>query len=121
MPVIGMNTRRLVLFIFIVFSFIIIVIIILDRPYTQNIPYRTVLYDVTEQNNIPNNKYFPRIHQPLLSSSILRAILIFYPNDQETYFLPELLWLYRSWIEMMKDEGNVATRHVFYCLAFVRN
>jgi hypothetical protein len=38
---------------------------------------------------------------------MLRGILIFYPNDQQAHFLPELLWFYRSWIEMMKDEPSL--------------
>jgi hypothetical protein len=42
----------------------------------------------------------------LNSSSIQRAILVFYPSNQETYYLPELRWLYRSWIEMIKYESN---------------
>ena len=37
--------------------------------------------------------------------SIQRAIVIFYPADQELNYLPELRWLYRSWIEMIKDES----------------
>jgi hypothetical protein len=48
-------------------------------------------------------QYLPHIHQPI-TVSIIRGIIIFYPHDQETSFLPELLWLYRSWIEMMKNE-----------------
>jgi hypothetical protein len=40
------------------------------------------------------------------SSSIQRAILIFYPSNQESNYFPEIRWLYRSWIEMMKDESK---------------
>ncbi|CAF0986309.1 unnamed protein product [Didymodactylos carnosus] len=35
---------------------------------------------------------------------ILRAIIIYYPQENEQTFLPELRWLYRSWCEMMKLE-----------------
>lgn len=42
----------------------------------------------------------------LNSSSIQRAILVFYPSDQQTYYLPEIRWLFRSWIEMIKYESN---------------
>lgn len=38
------------------------------------------------------------------NSSCQRAILVFYPSNQEEYYLPELRWLFRSWIEMMKFE-----------------
>jgi hypothetical protein len=37
---------------------------------------------------------------------IQRAILIFYPSNQESHYLPEIRWLYRSWIEMMKYESK---------------
>lgn len=39
------------------------------------------------------------------SSNIQRAILVYYPAHQEQHFLPEIRWLYRSWIEMMEDES----------------
>ena len=32
---------------------------------------------------------------------VQRAIVIFYPVNQERKFVPELRWLYRSWLEMM--------------------
>ncbi|CAF1147356.1 unnamed protein product [Adineta ricciae] len=40
------------------------------------------------------------------STSIQRAILIFYPSTQESHYLPEVRWLYRSWLEMMKVESK---------------
>ena len=45
----------------------------------------------------------PHLDQPT-SLSIMRALLVFYPSNQEKHFLPELLWFFRSWIEMMKYE-----------------
>lgn len=39
-------------------------------------------------------------------SSCQRAILVFYPSNQENYYLPELRWLFRSWIETIKFELN---------------
>lgn len=35
------------------------------------------------------------------SDRLQRAIVIFYPENQETKYLPELRWLYLSWIEMI--------------------
>jgi hypothetical protein len=59
-------------------------------------------HEKTNQEQLPD--YTPRIYQPL-SSSITRAVVIYYPSNQENHFYPELLWLYRSWVEMMKDES----------------
>ncbi|CAF0768920.1 unnamed protein product [Didymodactylos carnosus] len=46
--------------------------------------------------------------KPLKQSSetnvIIRAILIYYPHEQEQSYLPEVRWLSRSWLEMMLDE-----------------
>lgn len=39
------------------------------------------------------------------SSYILRAILVYYPAHQEKHYMPEIRWLYRSWLEMMEDES----------------
>ena len=35
-----------------------------------------------------------------------RAILVFYPSNQEAFYLSEIRWLFRSWIEMIKYESN---------------
>ena len=32
--------------------------------------------------------------------------MIFYPESQESRYLPEIRWLYRSWVEMMKSESK---------------
>lgn len=40
------------------------------------------------------------------STFIQRAILVFYPESQESRYLPEIRWLYRSWLEMMKTESE---------------
>ncbi|CAF0994327.1 unnamed protein product [Rotaria sordida] len=53
-----------------------------------------------------SNAYLQRQTPKLNSSFIQRAILIFYPSNQESHFLPEIRWLYRSWIEMMKYESK---------------
>jgi hypothetical protein len=55
--------------------------------------------------HVKRKTYF--LNQPLNSSSIQRAILVFYPSNLEAYYLPELRWLYRSWIEMIKFESNL--------------
>lgn len=40
------------------------------------------------------------------STYIQRAILVFYPENQALHYLPEIRWLYRSWLEMMKFESK---------------
>ncbi len=45
------------------------------------------------------------IHQPPSQSIVLRALLLFYPNDQDLGFQPEFRWFYRSWTEMMRNES----------------
>jgi hypothetical protein len=47
----------------------------------------------------------PLIYQPSAKATILRALLLFYPNDQESDFLCEFRWFYRSWTEMMANES----------------
>ncbi|CAF1193182.1 unnamed protein product [Rotaria sordida] len=53
-----------------------------------------------------NTDFFPQQSSNLNTLSIQRAILVFYPSSQEKYYLPEIRWLYRSWIEMIKYESN---------------
>ncbi|CAF3733049.1 unnamed protein product [Rotaria sp. Silwood1] len=54
-----------------------------------------------------SNSYFIQQQSSTInSSSIQRAILIFYPSNQEINYLPEIRWLYRSWIEMIKYEPS---------------
>ena len=56
------------------------------------------------------------------SSYIQRAILIFYPANQESHYLPEVRWLYRSWIEMMKYESkNWRTDLIIYTSNYSRS
>ncbi|CAF2816003.1 unnamed protein product [Rotaria sp. Silwood2] len=56
---------------------------------------------------IKSNNYFVQQRSSIInSSSIQRAILVFYPSSQEIHYLPEIRWLYRSWIEMIKYESN---------------
>lgn len=45
------------------------------------------------------------IYRPANDSTILRALLLFYPNDQDLEFQSELRWFYRSWVEMMTVES----------------
>ncbi|CAF0832096.1 unnamed protein product [Rotaria sp. Silwood1] len=49
----------------------------------------------------------PFIYKPSSESSILRALLVFYPTDQDQTFQPEFRWLYRSWTEMMTYESSL--------------
>ena len=44
-----------------------------------------------------------RSHNETRHQQILRALIIFYPNDQEQRYLPELRWFYWSWITMMNS------------------
>jgi hypothetical protein len=105
--VITTNTRHHVLLLaFIILLSILITINKFHQHYIQIYPYTPIVNGIRQRNNIPNEKHFAHIHQPF-SLSILRGLLIFYPEDQEAQFLPELLWLYRSWIEMMKDEPSL--------------
>ncbi|CAF0832434.1 unnamed protein product [Rotaria sp. Silwood1] len=53
-----------------------------------------------------SNLYLQRQASKFNSSFFQRAILIFYPSNQESHYLPEIRWLYRSWIEMMKYESK---------------
>ncbi|CAF3017291.1 unnamed protein product [Rotaria sp. Silwood2] len=59
-------------------------------------------FDSIKQSNL----YLQRQSSKLNSSFIHRAILIFYPSNQESHYLPEIRWLYRSWVEMMKYESK---------------
>ena len=56
--------------------------------------------------SIQSNIYLQQQTSKLNFSSIQRAILIFYPSNQQSHYLTELRWLYRSWIEMMKYESK---------------
>ncbi|CAF0812581.1 unnamed protein product, partial [Rotaria sordida] len=40
------------------------------------------------------------------SSSIQRAIVIYYPHHQSEDFFPEVRWLYRSWVEMLLGQPS---------------
>ncbi|CAF0961643.1 unnamed protein product [Rotaria sordida] len=113
---------RILLIIIIIQPLILIEITVLRLLHTQIVSSIQVVHGKTEQININNNnEYLARVHQPL-SSSILRGIIIFYPHDQEIAFLPELLWLYRSWIEMMKTEPSLwRTDLVIYTGIFTLN
>lgn len=54
---------------------------------------------------------------------IQRAIVIFYPDNQEKKYLPELRWLYRSWLEMMKsgEPSDWRTDLVIFTGSFTSN
>ncbi|CAF0879088.1 unnamed protein product [Adineta steineri] len=70
--------------------------------------HKQVSYSQQLTGNKGNNsitKKLPLIYQPSSQSSLLRALLLFYPNDQESDFLPEFRWFYRSWTEMMINES----------------
>ncbi len=53
-----------------------------------------------------SNIYLQQASSDVNSSYIQRAILIYYPAHQERHYFPEVRWLYRSWIEMMKYESK---------------
>ena len=67
-------------------------------------PYQQLIYN--KISRIINGN-LPLIHQPPPQLRILRALLLFYPNDQEAEFLPEFRWFYRSWTEMMTNESSL--------------
>lgn len=116
------NNQRHVLFLFTIISLIVITMLIFHQQNSHISSYSFVSYSITQRmDRIQTNQYLPRLDQPL-SSSILRAILIFYPTDQEAHFLPELLWLHRSWIEMMKYESSLwRTDLIIYADTFAWN
>ena len=57
--------------------------------------------------NDEQTERLPLIHRPSSKSTVLRAILLFYPNDQEYSFKPEFRWFYLSWTEMMVNESSL--------------
>ena len=44
------------------------------------------------------------IFVPEANSTVMRALLLFYPNDQESDFQVELRWFFLSWVQMMESE-----------------
>ncbi|CAF1077431.1 unnamed protein product [Adineta steineri] len=96
------NSKRL-FFLLNVFLFILNSIILFHQQSIQTCVNTSDSHLTTRQNDIGNNDYTPRLHQPL-TSLILRGLLVFYPQSQEEEYLPELLWFYRSWLEMMQQE-----------------
>jgi hypothetical protein len=63
---------------------------------------------ITKKHLIRPSTQLIRSASDIKNDQIQRAILIFYPNDQEKKYLPEIRWLYRSWIEMM-NKGEPKT------------
>ena len=47
----------------------------------------------------------PLLYQPSPQTSVLRALLLFFPTDQEGTFASEFRWFYLSWTEMMATES----------------
>ena len=70
---------------------------------SQTVPSSTSTPHTSKRDSNRGSLYVPRIHQPL-SWRLLRGIIVYYPDNEETKFFPELRWLYRTWIEMMKFE-----------------
>lgn len=74
------------------------------------IPYGNIKTSVVSQNLYTTKQKklvktnLPMIHQPPPGSVVLRALLLFYPADQEDTFASEFRWFYRSWVEMMTFE-----------------
>ena len=54
---------------------------------------------------------------------IQRAIVIFYPDNQEKTYLPELRWLYHSWLEMIRsgEPNDWRTDLVIFTSSFTSN
>ena len=61
---------------------------------------------IDENHHHQSMDYSPHLSQPWYQS-VTRGLIVFYPDQQENNFLPELRWFYRSWIEMMKYEPMV--------------
>ncbi|UJR27828.1 hypothetical protein I4U23_009096 [Adineta vaga] len=83
------------------FSIIFLILIIIIGTY--------VIYQSTSNyfNTIKQSNIYLKPKSSIQNSTyIQRAILIFYPSKQESHYLPEVRWLYRSWIEMMIYESN---------------
>jgi hypothetical protein len=109
--------RIFFLFIILISSLLVIIFCVRNLENSSYNPFSTPKINITRYNaphqalnNQPsiNNKHLsPFIHQPSSKSSILRALLVFYPNDQELLFQPEFRWLYRSWTEMMINESSL--------------
>ena len=115
------NTQRYVFYFFTVISLVLIAIIVFSQQNLSISQYSFVSHSISQATHLQGDRYFPRLHQPL-SSSILRGILIFYPANQEAHFLSELLWLFRSWIEVMKYEpSSWRTDLVIYSDKYVSN
>lgn len=115
------NTRRSIFYLFIVVSVVLIGIIVLSEQNLSLSQYSFVSHSISQSIHLQGDRYSPRLHQPL-SSPITRGIVIFYPANQETYFLAELFWLFRSWIEVMKFEpSSWRTDLVIYSDNFVSN
>lgn len=93
---------RILCLLFIIPS-ILILINLFRQHETVILPYMPIANGIKQGIDITKKDYTPRLLQPT-SSTILRGILIYYPHHQESNFLPELLWFYRSWTEMMKYE-----------------
>jgi hypothetical protein len=99
-----------------VIPFLISIILISTYiSFEPNYPYFDIIkqvknYFIHFENFLfsQSNKYFfNRQLSTFNPSSIQRAILVFYPSNQEEYYLPEIRWLYRSWIEMITFESNL--------------
>ena len=56
-------------------------------------------------SNADEKSAMPLVRQPDKNSTILRALLTFYPSDQKQTFQSEFRWFFLSWIEMMKNES----------------
>ncbi|CAM4803103.1 unnamed protein product [Rotaria magnacalcarata] len=91
------------------------------RAHTEIVRFSPLEEGIPELIHTINKEYVPLIHQPF-TLSLIRGIIIFYPHDQENSFLSELFWLFRSWIEMMKDEPpSWRTDLVIYTGVFTSN
>ena len=88
---------------------LVIILYIKNSRYSFDIPFTTKINikRYIAPNQALNNQQLPLIHRPSTQSSITRALLIFYPNDQKNLFEPEFRWLYLSWTEMMKNESSL--------------
>lgn len=114
------------LFLLFMVTLIILSMIILGTKFLLNSFYKpNLIWSInTAQYHAPNrildneqsidiiqskiiNQKLPFIHQPPSGSIVLRALLLFYPNDQDIAFQSEFRWFYRSWTEMMISESSL--------------
>jgi hypothetical protein len=63
------------------------------------------------QNNMYSEdiqiEYAEKSSEETYNNRLIRGFLVYFPIEKIDYFIPEFKWLYRSWIEMQKNEPNL--------------